>query len=39
MPNKEKVDLKWDTASETDNKFFTIERSKDGIPFDEVIVK
>lgn len=28
-----KVDLKWSTASETNNDYFTIERSEDGIEF------
>lgn len=30
------VDLKWVTASETNNDFFTIERSIDGIRFNEI---
>ncbi len=30
------VDLKWSTASETNNDYFTIERSADGIFFNEV---
>ncbi len=33
--NKDKVDLKWATASETNNDFFTIEKSADGINFVE----
>jgi hypothetical protein len=40
-PNKEKqVDVYWQTASEVDNDYFTVERSKDGINFQPVkIVK
>ncbi len=33
-----KVNLKWITASETNNDFFTIERSKDGVFFNELNV-
>lgn len=33
-----RVDLKWSTASETNNDFFTIERSQDGIFFNEIAV-
>lgn len=29
-PNDEKVDLRWATASESNNDYFTVERSKDG---------
>jgi len=28
--NDEKIDLRWATASETNNDYFTVERSKDG---------
>ena len=31
--NGKEVDLKWSTASETNNNYFTIEKSKDGIQF------
>ncbi len=30
------VDIKWSTATETNNKYFTIERSQDGITFKEI---
>jgi len=32
-PNGEVIDLAWTTASETNNDYFTVERSKDGINF------
>jgi len=32
-----KVDLTWSTASETNNKYFTVERSKNGIDFTSVL--
>jgi hypothetical protein len=35
--NGETVDIKWSTASETNNDYFTIERSDDGINFEKVI--
>jgi hypothetical protein len=31
-----KVDVLWATASETDNDFFTVERSKDGLNFEKI---
>ncbi len=34
--NGKNVELKWETASETNNDFFTIEKSKAGIEFEEV---
>ncbi|MDQ3191196.1 MAG: PKD domain-containing protein [Bacteroidota bacterium] len=34
--NGRNVDLKWSTASETNNEFFTIERSKDGKDFEQI---
>jgi hypothetical protein len=37
--NNNKVDLKWATQTETDNKFFTIERSSDGQNFKEYMTK
>lgn len=36
--NNGKVDLTWETATETNNDHFTIERSKDGITFETVSV-
>jgi hypothetical protein len=36
-PNGEVVDLNWATASEKDNDYFTVERSRDGILFDPVL--
>ena len=36
-PNGKVVDLTWATASEKDNDYFTVERSKDGIRFDPVL--
>ncbi|HXD91904.1 MAG TPA: T9SS type A sorting domain-containing protein, partial [Bacteroidia bacterium] len=35
--NENKVDLKWETATETNNAYFTIEKSKDGINFNKFI--
>jgi fibronectin-binding autotransporter adhesin len=35
-PNMNKVNLKWTTATETNNDYFTIERSKNGIDFETV---
>ena len=35
--NNDKVDLKWVTASETNNDYFTIEKSKDGMVFEKVM--
>ncbi|MBL0331119.1 MAG: T9SS type A sorting domain-containing protein [Bacteroidetes bacterium] len=35
--NSGKVDITWSTASETNNDFFTVEKSKDGITFEPVI--
>lgn len=34
--NNERVDVSWTTASEDNNDFFTVERSKDGETFEEV---
>jgi autotransporter-associated beta strand protein len=36
--NGKEVDLKWVTATEINNDFFTIERSKDGVNFQEVAI-
>ncbi|HRE66146.1 MAG TPA: hypothetical protein PLX76_04480 [Cyclobacteriaceae bacterium] len=36
LPEKESVKLNWSTASELNNDFFTIEKSRDGESFDEV---
>ncbi|MHB8259223.1 MAG: T9SS type A sorting domain-containing protein [Bacteroidia bacterium] len=33
IPNGEKVDITWETVTEQNNAFFTIERSQDGINF------
>ncbi len=35
-PNSTKVDVKWTTATEVNNNFFTVERSGDGQKFTEV---
>jgi len=35
-PNKNTIDLTWATATETNNDFFTIEKSKDGNEFEDV---
>jgi hypothetical protein len=34
--NADKVDIEWVTASEVNNDFFTVERSTDGVVFDEL---
>jgi hypothetical protein len=34
--NNERVEVKWSTASEKNNDFFTLERSQDGINFTEI---
>lgn len=36
--NKDVVDIKWTTATETNNNFFSIERSKDGINFEVISI-
>jgi len=36
-PDNSKVDLGWGTATESNNNYFTIERSHDGISFDSLI--
>jgi hypothetical protein len=36
IPLEEKVDLKWTTSSETNNNFFTVEKSLDGKDFFEI---
>lgn len=35
--NQDKVDLVWATASERNNDYFVVERSKDGIEWEEVV--
>lgn len=35
--NNDKVDLKWVTASETNNDYFTVEKSKDVMTFEKVM--
>ncbi len=35
--NKDQVDLKWVTLSESNNSHFTVERSLDGLKFEEVL--
>jgi hypothetical protein len=37
VPDGDKVDVKWETVTETNNAFFTVEKSKDGINFTKVI--
>jgi len=39
IANKQVVDLEWITASETNNNYFTVERSQDAINFEEVLTK
>jgi hypothetical protein len=36
IPVSERVDLAWTTASETNNAFFTVERSSDGVVWENV---
>ena len=38
VPGNNKIDIYWSTASELNNDFFTIERSKDGIQWDNIYV-
>lgn len=38
VPNEKKVDLKWTTATELNNDFFTVERTLDGEIFETVAV-
>ena len=36
-PNRQRqVEINWETASETGNHYFTVERSKDGLHFEEI---
>lgn len=35
--NSNKVDITWSTASELNNDYFSVERSKDGVVFEEVV--
>ena len=37
VPNGEKVDITWETATEQNNAYFTIEKSKDGVNFTKLI--
>ncbi|MFI5140853.1 MAG: T9SS type A sorting domain-containing protein [Bacteroidia bacterium] len=37
VANADKVDVKWETITETNNAYFTIEKSKDGINFTKLI--
>ena len=37
VPNDNKVNIKWETTTETNNAYFTIEKSKDGINFTKLI--
>lgn len=37
--NKQHVDLNWETATEINNDYFTIERSSDGIAFEPLMIK
>ncbi|MCE3227985.1 MAG: hypothetical protein K0S32_2536 [Bacteroidetes bacterium] len=38
LQNENKVDLKWTTASELNNDYFTVERSKDGVIYEKIAV-
>jgi hypothetical protein len=35
-PDKDGVDLSWATATESNNSYFTVERSRDGVSFEDV---
>jgi len=37
VPDNGRVDLSWATSSELNNAWFTVERSKDGVTFDQVV--
>jgi len=37
VPDGDKVDIKWETVTETNNAYFTIEKSKDGKTFTKLI--
>ncbi len=37
VPDGEKVDIKWETSTETNNDYFTIEKSKDGKTFTKLL--
>jgi hypothetical protein len=37
-PDNNQVDLKWTTATESNNSYFTVERSQDAVTFDPVAV-
>jgi hypothetical protein len=37
VPNGDKVDIKWETITETNNAYFTVEKSKDGVNFTKLI--
>lgn len=37
--NEDEVDLRWVTASELNNDFFTVERTKDGVTWEAVLVR
>ena len=37
LKNNNQVDINWVTASETNNDFFEVEKSKDGIDFEKII--
>src|ERR1700741_2519307 len=36
VQNKNSIDIKWSNASETNNNFFVVERSKDALVFETV---
>lgn len=37
VPDGEKVDIAWETRTEINNSYFTVEKSKDGVNFSKVI--
>jgi len=37
-PNNNQVDLQWTTSTESNNSYFTVERSRDGVVFDSIAV-
>ena len=38
VANKSQVQLSWETASETNNQYFQVERSSDGVSFTKILV-
>lgn len=38
ITNSNKIELSWATATEVNNDYFTVERSKDGVAFEEIFI-